>query len=212
MDGTAADILWDTATVLARAAAEVRRRDVRALPPLLFFTDPVRTPRPWETAARLPAGAAVVYRSFGAPDAVATAERLRDVTRQAGVLLLIGLDSGLARSVAADGVHLPGRALAQAPAMREQRPAWLLTGAVHASDSMAELPALDAAVLSPVFSAGGASAARPALGLEAFARRVRDAPCPVYALGGVDVSNAHELICSGACGLAGVSAIQAAFA
>ena len=47
--------LWNAATALNRAAAAVSP-GAAWLPPLLFFTDPERTPRPWETAARLPAG------------------------------------------------------------------------------------------------------------------------------------------------------------
>jgi thiamine-phosphate pyrophosphorylase len=212
MDGSAADILWSVATVLAREAAEVSGRDAPPPPPLLFFTDPARTPKPWETAERLPAGAAVVYRSFGAPDAVAVARRLRQATREAGVHLVIGLDRDLAESIGADGLHLPARALDQAGAAREDHPDWILTGAAHAEDAQAAVSNLNALVLSPVFQAGGASAARPVLGLQAFIRRVRDAPCPVYALGGIDAGNARELIGTGACGLAGVAAIQAAFA
>ena len=211
MDGSAADILWGVATVLARDAAEVRRGQGPVPPPLLFFTDPERTPRPWETAARLPAGAVVVYRAFGAPDAAVTAGRLRRATREAGVMLLIGLDVDLAEEVEADGLHLPDRALGRAKATREAHPGWLLTGAAHAGDSPAALAGLDAAVLSPVFPAGGASARRPALGIEAFAAQARSAPCPVYALGGIDAGNAHRLIGTGACGLAGVAAIQTAF-
>ena len=61
--------LWGTALDLNRVAAAVSPAAGR-LPPLLFFTDPERTPRPWETAARLPAGAAVVFRAFGRADAL----------------------------------------------------------------------------------------------------------------------------------------------
>ena len=50
-------VLWREAQGLARAAAAVSPRAV-GLPPLLFFTDPQRTPQPWRTAAALPAGAA----------------------------------------------------------------------------------------------------------------------------------------------------------
>ncbi|HEY0926902.1 MAG TPA: thiamine phosphate synthase, partial [Brevundimonas sp.] len=51
-----ARILWDAALALNRAATAVSP-GAASLPPLLFFTDPERTPRPWETAARQPAGA-----------------------------------------------------------------------------------------------------------------------------------------------------------
>ncbi len=204
-----ARILWDAALALNRAATAVSP-GAASLPPLLFFTDPERTPRPWETAARLPAGATVVYRAFGASDALQTGRRLRGVTREADVRLLVGLDADLARAIEADGVHLPEREAARAKAIRAAHPGWLLTAAWHGGASPME--GLDARVLSPVFPAGGASAAKPALGVETFRERTTAAGAPVYALGGVTAETAHALADSGACGLAGVDAIQAAFA
>ncbi|WP_339932606.1 thiamine phosphate synthase [uncultured Brevundimonas sp.] len=204
-----AETLWRAATGLARTVAEVSRDPDR--PALLFFTDPVRTPQPWLTAAALPSGAAVVYRSFGAADARSVAERLRRLTTERGVRLLIGLDADLAEAVGADGVHLPERALDQALTLRRRHPRWQVTGAVHSAAALAGAGALSAAVLSPVFAAGGASGHRSALGVAAFAAIVRAAPVPVYALGGVNATNADTLRGSGACGLAGVASIQVAF-
>lgn len=200
--------LWDAAQALNRAAAAVSPRGA-GLPPLLFFTDPGRTPRPWETAARLPVGAAVVYRAFGAPDALETGHRLRQATAEAGVRLLVGLDVGLAQAIAPDGVHLPEREAARAASIRAEHPAWLLTAAWHGGAPSAA--GVDALVLSPVFAAGGASAATPALGIAAMQRLTREAVPPVYALGGINAANARALIGSGVCGLAGVDAVQAAF-
>lgn len=213
MNRADAEILWEAASVLARDAAKVSRsrgQAIPSLPPLLFFTDPDRTPRPWETAARLPIGAGVVFRHFGRADARETALRLREATRGRGGRLLIGLDADLAEAVGADGVHLPERALDQAPGLAVARPDWIITGAAHTRATLAT-PGLDALIASPVFPAGGPSADRPALGLTTFSSWVEAAPCPVYALGGIDGGNAQGLIGSGACGLAGVSAIQAAF-
>lgn len=214
MSRTDAEILWEVASVLARDAAKVSRANGRPapnLPPLLFFTDPERTPRPWETAARLPAGSGVVYRAFGAADARETALRLREATARRDGLLLIGLDAELAETVGADGVHLPERALDRADALTLIRPDWRLTGAVHSGEGLQKASGLDAVILSPLFTAGGASAARPPLGLDAFNALVRAAPCPVYALGGIDAATAPGLVGSGACGFAGVGAIQSAF-
>ncbi len=188
-----------------------------ALPPLLFFTDPARTPRPWETAGRLPSGAAVIYRHFGAADAGDVAQRLRDVTAKAGVLLLIGQDAELAERVSADGVHLAERSLSEATVLARRHPDWLLTGAAHsletvvsASDQLTD--SLSALVVSPVFTAGGASAARPALGIDPFTDMVGASALPVYGLGGITADNADRLLESGACGIAGVDSIQRAFA
>jgi thiamine-phosphate pyrophosphorylase len=209
-----AEILWEVASVLARDAAKVSReagRPAPVLPPLLFFTDPDRTPRPWETAARLPAGSGVVFRHFGAAGALETARRLREATTARGGLLLIGLDAELAETVEADGVHLPDRALGRAVQLKALRPDWRISGAVHSAGALARAGDLDGAVISPVFPAGGVSSATPALGLERFRALARTAPCPAHALGGVEASNVRDLIGSGACGLAAVSAIQAAF-
>ncbi len=213
MNRADAEILWEVARVLARDAADVSRARGWTgpdLPPLLFFTDPDRTPKPWETAARLPAGSCVVFRHFGQPDARETGLRLREATRACEGLLLIGLDAELAEAIDADGVHLPERSLGRAAAIRAARPDWLITGAAHAPASLST-PGLDARIASPVFPAGGVSASRAALGLDVFRAWIEAAPCPVYALGGIDGSNAQSLIGSGACGIAGVSAIQAAF-
>ncbi len=202
--------LWETATALARAAAAVSPAKA-PLPPLLFFTDPARTPRPWETAARLPAGAGVVFRAFGATDAVENGLRLRAATRAAGVRLLVGRDADLAERIDADGLHLPERALSAAYALSGRRPDWLLTGAAHSSAAIEGARDLDALVLSPIFPAGGASAAKAALGIEGFKALAALAPCPAYALGGIKPANVADLIGSGACGIAGVDALQSAF-
>jgi thiamine-phosphate pyrophosphorylase len=203
-----AEQLWSVALALNRAAAAVSPR-VADLPPLLFFTDPERTPRPWETAARLPAGAGVVYRHFGAKDAAETAVRLRRVTREAGVRLLIGRDDALAEAVGADGVHLPERTLGRAAALKSAHPDWIITGAAHSP--VEDVEALDAVVLSPVFAAGGTSSGRPPLGLEALSTLAARIGRPAYALGGLNAENAASLIGCGACGIAGVDGIVAAF-
>lgn len=205
-----ADALWRTATALARAAAAVSPSQ-KPLPPLLFFTDPARTSRPWETAARLPAGAGVVFRHFGAANALETGLRLRAATTDAGVRLLVGLDADLAERIEADGVHLPERALSEAYALSGRRADWLLTGAAHSLETVKTARDLDALVLSPVFPAGGVSAAKTALGLDAFKAMAAMAACPVYALGGISPANVADLLGSGACGIAGVDAVQVAF-
>lgn len=202
--------LWDVATALNRAAAAVSPK-AAGLPPLLFLTDPERTPQPWETAARLPPGSAVIYRAFGAPDAIEIGRRLRVSTATAGARLLVGLDADLADALEADGLHLPERAMNQAPAVRRLKPDWLITAAWH-GDVEPQTKGLDALILSPVFPAGGASASKPALGVARFATKAQGARLPVYGLGGVGPDNAASLIGSGACGLAGVGAVAAAFA
>ena len=209
MDGRVPpDELWRVALDLNRAAAAVDPRVAR-LPPLIFMTDPTRTPQPWRTAARLPPGAAVIHRGFRRAEAADEAARLRDVTRVAGVRLLIAEDADLAASVGADGLHLPERVLGRAAVVRGTRPDWLLTGALHAPERSAPC-ALDAVLISPVFPHGGPSPDRPPLGLGGLTAMLAAAGAPAYALGGIDSTTARLLRGSGACGIAAVGAVTAA--
>ena len=201
--------LWDAAQALNRRAAAVSPAAGR-LPSLLFFTDPERTPRPWETAARLPPGAAVVFRGFGRDDALDTARRLGEATRARGVRLLIGADADLADRISAAGVHLPARMAGEAASLRRDRPDWIITTAIHEVAAGFPLDGLDALVASPVFASVSASA-RPAMGLDGLAR-VLALGVATYALGGIDARTAQALSDSGVCGLAAVGAIRDAFA
>ncbi|MFN4295379.1 MAG: thiamine phosphate synthase [Brevundimonas sp.] len=203
--------LWETAKALNRAAARVSPSAAR-LPPLLFVTDPDRTPRPWEIAARLPPGAAVIHRGFGRAEAEADARRLRAVTLEGQVRLLIGLDIALAVAVGADGVHLPERTLHRAGEARAAGLA-LVTGAAHSPEALdrAADTGLDAAVLSPVFPTASPSGGE-ALGSERFGAMISGARLPVLALGGIHAANVRMLASSGAAGLCAVDGIVRAFA
>jgi len=174
----------------------------KGLPRLLFFTDPVRTPDPVAAARRLPKGAAVVYRTFGAPDAEATARALKAVARDRGLKLLMGQDWALAARIGADGVHLPERLARRARALKRARPRWIVTAAAH-SPRAARVPGPDAVVVSTVFPSRSASAGEP-LGPVRLAALVRAAGRPVYALGGVNDKTARRLLDAGLVGLAGV--------
>jgi thiamine-phosphate pyrophosphorylase len=200
---------WVAATLGRRArrrkpASQASRR----LPHLWLLTDPARTPDPVAAAARLPVGAAVVYRAFGAPDALAVARQLRRITRERGLTLLIGADWRLAAAVGADGVHLPQRSMGLAKRLRRRRPAWLITAAAHdqaAIVSGGRLP-LDALLVSVVFASRSRSAGRP-MGAVRFAASTRRSRIPVIALGGVNDTTASRLRASGAAGLAAVEGL-----
>lgn len=189
-----------------------RAKGARPLPPLLFVTDPARTPEPWRTAARLPAGAGIVLRAFGRDDAVEAGRRLADVAAARGLVLLVGQDAALAEAVGADGVHLPERDLARGPALKTARPDWIVTGAAHSAEALgaAATAGLDAALLSPVFPSASPSAGPP-LGVARFSALARAAGLPVYALGGVNAATAPALVGSGACGVAAVEGVVEAF-
>jgi thiamine-phosphate pyrophosphorylase len=174
----------------------------------MFFTDPARTPDPAAVMARLPRGAGVVYRAFGAADAVGEGRRLVRLARRRGLMLLAGADAALAARIGADGVHLPERGAAKARGLRRPRPGWIVTCAAHspAAIARARRAGADAVFVSPVYASASPSAGRP-LGRLRFAAMVRGAGLPVYALGGVNAATARRLSRSGAAGLAAVEAL-----
>jgi len=175
---------------------------------LFFVTDAARTPDPAAIAARLPNGAGVIYRAFGAPDALAVARALRRVADSRGLILLIGADERLAAASGADGLHLPQRLIGRGPGLRARRPGWIFTGAAHDASAIkrAHLAGLDAVLTSPVFASRSPSA-HAQLGPIRFASLVRQASLPVYALGGVNRRTAPRLLSTGATGLAAVEGL-----
>ncbi|MDB5470664.1 MAG: thiamine monophosphate synthase [Caulobacter sp.] len=192
---------------LLEAAKRLRpaRVPAKPLPRLLFLTDPDRTPDPEAILAILPPEVGVIYRPFGAPDAVETGRRLVAIARERGLTLLAGADPGLAQAIGAQGLHLPERLAHRLPALRAAHPAWILTAAAHSLAAAHAAATADALLVSPVFPSNSPSAGAP-LGLEAFTALVAAAPAPVYALGGVTARTASLLESTGAAGLAGIDA------
>jgi thiamine-phosphate pyrophosphorylase len=202
----------DEMDALSRTAARLRPWLVcgKPLPNLLFFTDPTRTPQPERVAERLPAGAAVVFRAFGAVDAIEQGLRLREITQRRGLLLLVGADEGLAAQVQANGLHLPERLAATLPSLRAAHPHWLITVAAHdlRAAKVGEKAGADALVVSPIFPSASPSAGAP-LGVEGLERIVGAVETPVYALGGVRADTVARLAETGIVGIAAVEALSA---
>ena len=190
---------------LLQAAQRLRpaRLPAKPLPRLLFLTDPDRTPDPEAVLRRLPPEVGVIFRPFGAPDAVDLGRRLAAIARKRGLTLLAGADPELARAIGAAGLHLPERLAGQLAALRAAHPDWILTAAAHGPAAVRL--AADALLVSPVFPSSSPSAGPP-LGLAAFTALVAASKAPVYALGGVTADTAPLLADSGAAGFAGIEA------
>jgi thiamine-phosphate pyrophosphorylase len=190
-------------------AAEARRLNRAAggpaVPALFFFTDPARIADPVAVAERLPRGAVVVYRHFGATDRGLVARRLARICRQRRLKLLIAADPSLAVRVGADGVHWPERLL---PA---QRGPGLVTVAAHDAAGLARAAAFgaDAVILAPIFPTRSGSGRAP-IGLFRASQWARAAALPVVALGGVTAARARRLAGRGFAGLAAVDALAGA--
>lgn len=174
---------------------------------MLILTDPQRTPDPLAVAERLPQGAGLIYRAFGASDALATARALARMARARGWMLLVGADAALAQACGADGVHLPERSVWRAPRLRARWPGVRITGAAHSGRALmrAGESGLDAALLSVVFASRSPSAGAP-IGPLRLSTLARACKLPVYALGGVEAATAPRLAGTGVAGLAAVGA------
>lgn len=195
--------------MLAALARRLNRAAGRtSLPALYFFTDPKRTPDPLRIAARLPRGAAVVYRHFGAADRLAVARELAKLCRARGLVLLIGADPELARAVGADGVHWPERMVGRWPAGRRSSQG-IETAATHGARGIirAAQAGMDAVVLAPVFPSRSGSGGQP-LGPLRAGLLARTAPLPVIALGGVTTRTAKRLLGLGFSGIAAVDGLS----
>jgi len=194
--------------VLAGVGRRLNRGAGRpALPGLWLVTDPIRTPDPLAAASRLPRGAGVIYRHFGARDRFETARALAALAQKRGLVLLIGADVPLARKVGAAGVHLPERLAWRAQAIKGRQPRWIVTAAAHKASAVTGAQHADAIFLAPVFPSRSPSASRP-LGVLRAARLARPSRVPVIALGGVKARTAPQLLDHGFAGLAAIDGLE----
>ena len=120
-----------------------------------------------------------------------------------GARLVLNRGPEEARGLAADGLHLASRYLAEL----HQRPdGWPLVGAsCHGAADLARAAALglDYALLSPVMPTASHPGA-PHLGWAGFAALAEAAALPVYALGGLGSGEAEHAIHQGAQGVAAI--------
>jgi len=160
----------------------------------------------------MPRGSGVVYRAFGAANALQDGRRVRAAARRAGVMLIIGADADLASRLNADGVHLPEQLGRRAGAIRTLGRRFIVTAAAHSLPAAlaARRAGARAVICSPVFASISPSAGRP-LGPRGFAIIARKSGLPTYALGGVSARTARALGRSGAAGLAMIEGAVAAF-
>jgi len=144
------------------------------------------------------------------------ASRLRLVTRAVGAGLVVNGDARLARDVGADGAHLGAGAgrVKDARALLGPR-AWVSVAA-HSDEAVHDgiRDGADAVLVSPVFPSrppGTHAPGKQGRGLDALrsASALSRGHLAVYALGGIDASNARACAASGAHGVAVLRALLA---
>ena len=129
-------------------------------------------------------------------------EQAREVTRRLGVPLVVNDRPDLAQLVEADYVHVGQDDL---PVAAARRFGVAVGQSTHAPAELAATEA-DYAGVGPVYETP-TKAGRPAAGLEYVRHAALHAAVPWFAIGGIDETNAAEVVAAGATRIAVVRAI-----
>ena len=161
-------------------------------------------------------GAAVVQlRAKFATDreALALAEEIREITRQAGILFFVNDRFDLALAAGADGVHLGQKDIPPRRVPEVARRNLLIGRSTHTAPQVAEArrEPVDYIAFGPVFGTRSKASEYGARGVDLLAKIVRiAAPCPVVAIGGTDSGSVSRVSRTGAAGFAVISAVAGA--
>lgn len=140
------------------------------------------------------------------------AERLRELTAQSKVKLIINDELDIAMAVGADGVHLGQDDFPVAPAralLGEQAIIGLSTHNISEALAAKKEP-VDYIGFGPIFSTETLQSDRLPLGIEAISKLCKKVNLPVYAIGGIQQSHVQAILNAGATGVAVASALVGA--
>ena len=155
----------------------------------------------------------VQYRDKGADDNIrlAQAQQLCQLCHQYGALFIVNDRVDLALAVDADGVHLGQQDIPIALAREVLGFQKIVGRSTTNPDEMAAAIAegADYIGVGPVYATPTKPDKKPA-GLEYLKYATAKCPIPWYAIGGIDVSNLHEVLSTGATRVAVVRAIMQA--
>ena len=134
---------------------------------------------------------------------------LRQAAAKAGVLFIVNDRCDLALAVDADGVHLGQGDLPLDLARKVMGPDKLIGISTHNPDQVREATAgkPDYLGFGPIFKPGSKQDHDPVVGLEGLRAMRRLTSLPVFAIGGIQIDQAGEVMRAGANGVAVISAI-----
>jgi len=140
------------------------------------------------------------------------AQQLRDLTRRYNAQLLINDRIDLALACSADGVHLGAHSIPVAVARTLLGPDRIVGVSTHAAAEirLASEAGADFVTYGPVYDTPSKRAYGPPQGIEKLRSACQNAPCPVFALGGIKPAHLTDITQSGASGIALISAILSA--
>ncbi|MGN6662658.1 MAG: thiamine phosphate synthase [Solirubrobacterales bacterium] len=180
----------------------------------LYFVCDARPPTDLEALLRaaLTGGADVVQlreKELGKGEIERAAETFRRVADTFSALFVLNDDPELARRCDADGVHV-GQDDASAEEARELLGPDAIVGLSTHSEAQIAASAgrpVDYISVGPIWETP-TKEGRPAVGLDLIAHAAEHAPHPFFAIGGIDPSNAGEVVAAGAERLCAVRAIR----
>ena len=142
-------------------------------------------------------------------EAYVEALALRQAAAKAGVLFIVNDRCDLALAVDADGVHLGQGDLPLDLAKKVMGPDKLIGISTHNPDQVREATAgkPDYLGFGPIFKPGSKQGHDPVVGLEGLRAMRSLTSLPVFAIGGIQIDQAGEVMRAGANGVAIISAI-----
>ena len=142
-------------------------------------------------------------------DAYVEALSLRQAAARAGVLFIVNDRCDLALALNADGVHLGQEDLPLDLARKVMGPDKLIGISTHNPDQVREATAgkPDYLGFGPIFKPGSKQDHDPVVGVEGICAMRSLTALPVFAIGGIQIDQAGEVMRAGANGVAVISAV-----
>lgn len=164
--------------------------------------------------AAVGAGAGMVQlrdRGLPAKELLTLGEQLLLVVRAGGALLVVNDRVDVAIALGADGVHLGAGSLPLRVARDLVGDRTLVGASVHGVDEAvrAQAEGADYLIVGTIFATPSHPGVVPA-GPRLIAEVARRVAIPVLGIGGIDASNAGQVMAAGASGAAAITAIQSA--
>lgn len=122
-------------------------------------------------------------------------------------LFVVNDDPYLARSCDADGVHLGQDDMSVGEAREILGPDMIIGLSTHSREQLAAAEGVDYVSVGPIWETP-TKEGRPGVGLGLVEHASREAPHPFFAIGGIDPSNAAQVVAAGARRLGVVRAIR----
>jgi len=180
----------------------------------LYFVCDARPPGDLEALLRaaLTGGADIVQlreKELGRLEIERAAGTFRRVADTFSALFVLNDDPELARICDADGVHVGQDDVAAEQAREVMGPDAIVGLSTHSEAQIADSAGrpVDYISVGPIWETP-TKEGRPGVGLELISHAAADAPHPFFAIGGIDPSNAGEVVTAGAERLCAVRAIR----